>query len=123
MSQQKVKKVPQPGTGCDIQGAIVISDGFKLSSSKKPTCANQASLGNIGAAVQEGAPDSLAVLGFFFEVIHVHLGVHLDKHLDEHFDVHLDVHLDVNLDGHLDVNLDGHLDIHLDVFDDAWLLL
>ena len=31
-------------------------------------CNVQASLGNINAAVMEGAPDSLAVLGFFFEV-------------------------------------------------------
>ena len=78
--------------------------------SLKPTCANQASLGNIGAAVEEGAPDSLAVLGFFFEVLHVHLDVHHDEHLDAHQDEHFNVHLD------------KHLDVYLDVFD-AWLLL
>ena len=31
-------------------------------------CLFQASLGNITAALGEGAPDSLAVLGFFFQV-------------------------------------------------------
>ena len=71
----------------------------------KYSSANQASLGNITAAVTEGAPDSLAVLGFFFEV----LDVFLDVYLDVHFDVHLDKDLDIN------VNLDVHFN--------AWFLL
>ena len=71
---------------CD---AIAILDGL-LSSSKKPLY-QQASLGNITEAVKEGAPDSLAVLGFFFEVFHPHLDALLDQHLDLHLYVHLGV--------------------------------
>ena len=49
-----------------------------LTGNYKYSSANQASLGNITAAVTEGAPDSLAVLGFFFEVLDIYIDVHLD---------------------------------------------
>ena len=49
-----------------------------LTGKYKYSSANQASLGNITAAVTEGAPDSLAVLGFFFEVLDIYIDVHLD---------------------------------------------